>query len=276
MYEFDAREHKAHIIQWIREKFNTYGNDKNAVIAISGGKDSSIVAALCVEALGKDRVKGILLPNHIQDDIDCSLILVKALGIDYKIVNIGPTFDSIIEENRKSGIEPTTQAKNNLAARLRMVETFYYAQTCNGMPSCNSNLSECYIGWSTYGGDGFGSFAPLKDYTVTEVRQIGLACPFLPQGLVLKTPKDGLTDKSDEDNFGFSYEKDLDPYIRTGEISDMEIKAKIDRMHKENQFKQEPVAKCESGLPILGKMPPKTIDITSVNEHEVYTPPMFR
>ena len=251
MYKFNAKEHKEAIVQWIKDKFFEYGPDKNAVIAISGGKDSSIVAALCVEALGKDRVKGILLPNHIQDDIDCSLKLVKALDIEYKIVNIGPAFDAIVGSMRTSGVEPTPQALNNLAARLRMIETFYYAQTCNGMPSCNSNLSECYIGWSTYGGDGFGSFAPIKNYTVTEVRRIGLECPILPKDLILKTPKDGLTNKSDEENFGFSYEEDLDPYIRTGKVKTPEIKAKIDKMQKTNRFKQEPIATYYSNLPIF-------------------------
>lgn len=236
MNNFNVKEVKDNLINWIKDLFeNNFGNDKSAIIAVSGGKDSSVVTALCVAALGKNRVKAILLPQYEQSDIDYSLQLVNHLGIEYKIVNIGSTVDSIVEEMKKSGIEPTEQALINVAARVRMTELYFYAQCVNGIPSCNCNLSEDYVGYATYGGDGFGSFAPLSQLTVTEVKEIGRLLG-LPTELVDKTPSDGLCGKTDEDNLGFSYAI-LDKYIREGICEDEEIKQKIDTMHEKNLFK---------------------------------------
>ena len=248
-YCFNAKKETENMIAYWKAYFaKTFSPETNAVVALSGGKDSSVVAALMVAALGKDRVKGIMLPQHVQDDIDCSIQLAEHLGIEYKIVNIGPTVDSIVEEMKKSGVEPTRQALLNVAARVRMVETFFYGQCVNGVPSCNCNLSEDWIGWATYGGDGFGCFAPLQHYTVTEVKQIGRELG-VPENLVNKVPKDGLTDKTDEDNFGFTYAV-LDHYIRTGEIEDLEIKKSIDSRHRANAFKLLPMVTYRPELPV--------------------------
>lgn len=243
MKAFNANIVKKDLIMWIKGFFSNFAGNTNAVIAVSGGKDSSIVAALCVEALGKERVKAILLPQHNQHDIAHSIELVEFLDIEYKIVNIGPTVDSIVEEMNKSGIYPTEQALMNVAARVRMTETYFYAQCVNGIPSCNCNLSENWIGWSTYGGDGLGSFAPLSNLTVNEVKLIGKELR-LPEHLINKTPLDGLCGKTDEESFGFTYDV-LDKYIRTGEIDDLVIKEKIDTMHQKNLFKTQPIAQFE-------------------------------
>lgn len=235
MNDFNAKQVKNNLVDWIKELFDSRFRDKNCCVALSGGKDSTIVAALAVEALGKEKVKGIMLPQYEQKDIDCSIKCAEFLGIEYKIVNIGETVDSIINEMKSNGIEITEQAIINVPARVRMTELYFYAQCVNGIPSCNCNLSEDWIGFSTYGGDGFGSFAPLSKLTVTEVKEIGKVLG-LPDELVNKTPIDGLCGKTDEESFGFSYEI-LDKYIRTGEIDDMDIKAKIDTMHDKNLFK---------------------------------------
>jgi NAD+ synthase len=239
-YKFNAKETKDKLVKWIKDLFENDFKEKNCCVALSGGKDSSIVAALCAEALGKDRVKGIMLPYHKQKDIDCSLLCAVHLDIDYEIVNIGKTVDSIIEEMKsKEKITITDQALINVPARVRMTELYFYAQCVNGIPSCNCNLSEDFVGYATFGGDGFGSFAPLSNLTVTEVLQIGEELG-LPKKLIYKTPIDGLCGKTDEENLGFSYAV-LDKYIRTGEIEDDDLKQKIDEMHQKNLFKLLPM-----------------------------------
>lgn len=235
MYTFDAKGTKNELVEWIRDLFNGQFKGKNFCVALSGGKDSSIVAALAVEALGKERVKGLMLPQYTQVDIEDSILCAETLGIDYKIMNIGDACRSIHEEATKQQLNITEQARVNLPARIRMAALYFYAQCVNGIPSCNCNLSEDWIGYSTYGGDNIGGFAPLANLTVTEVRAIGHELG-LPAKLVNKTPSDGLCGKSDEENFGFTYDV-LDHYIRTGEIEDKEVKAKIDELGKRNQFK---------------------------------------
>lgn len=235
MYTFDAKRTKNELVEWIRELFNCQFEGKNCCVALSGGKDSSIVAALAVEALGKERVKGLMLPQYTQVDIEDSILCAETLGIDYKIMNIGDACRSIHEEANKQQLNVTEQARVNLPARIRMAALYFYAQCVNGIPSCNCNLSEDLIGYSTYGGDNIGGFAPLANLTVTEVRAIGRELG-LPVKLVEKTPSDGLCGKSDEENFGFTYDV-LDHYIRTGEIEDREVKAKIDELKMKNQFK---------------------------------------
>ena len=209
------------------------------VVLLYLGKDSSVVAALCVAALGSDRVKAIMLPQYEQSDIDCSILCANHLGIEYKIINIGSTVDSIISEMESNGVGVTEQAKVNVPARVRMTELYFYAQCNNGIPSCNCNLSEDWVGYATFGGDGFGSFAPLSQLTVTEVKAIGRELG-LPSELVDKIPTDGLCGKTDEDNLGFTY-AELDEYIRDGIEPSEEVKAKIDSMHEKNLFKLQPM-----------------------------------
>ena len=235
MNSFDAEKVKDELVLWIKDLFNTQFKNKNCCVALSGGKDSSILAALSVEALGKDRVKAIMLPQYEQSDIDYSILCANHLGIEYKIINIGITVDSIIEEMERNGVVVTEQAKINVPARIRMAELYFYAQCNNGIPSCNCNLSENWVGYATYGGDGFGSFAPLFNLTSSEVKEIGKILG-LPDKLIYKVPSDGLCDKTDEDNLGFTYDV-LDRYIRTGKIEDVDIKNKIDYMHNKNLFK---------------------------------------
>lgn len=253
MNNFDAVDAKNKVIQWIKTWFDANGQDCNAVIGISSGKDSTVVAALCCEALGKDRVIGVLMPNGTQSDIGDSYRVIRHLGIRYIEVNIANAVDGVINEldgnyiecPREDGLKKyqklslSEQAVTNLPARIRMSTLFAIAQCCNGRVSCNCNLSEDYIGYSTFGGDDFGSFAPLRHFTSEEVVAIGDACG-LPYELTHKTPSDGLCGKTDEDNFGFTYAV-LNKYIRTGECEDAEIKAKIDAMHKKNLFKLMPM-----------------------------------
>ena len=243
-YIFDPNETKANIVEWIREVFKQNGDGCNAVIGISGGVDSSTVAALCVEALGKDRVVGVLMPNGVQDDIDAALQLVEHLGIKFTEVNIEQAYNGIIS-NIMSYLVPNTnvshpitiseQARINLPARLRMATLYAVSQSMNGRVMNTCNLSENYVGYSTRYGDAAGDFSPLSMLTKAEVVAIADACG-LPKNLVDKTPTDGLCGKTDEDNLGFTYSV-LDKYIRTGICNDIDIKKKIDERHNANLFK---------------------------------------
>ena len=233
--EFDAKKAKEEVVKWIKEWFDINGKDCNAVVGISGGKDSSVVAALCVEALGKDRVIGVLMPNGGQGDIDDAVELINHLGIKSYTINIKGAVDKILRCMELNGIDITEQTRINLPPRIRMSTLYAVSQSNNGRVANTCNLSEDWVGYATRYGDAAGDFSPLSQLTVTEVKEIGRVLG-LPAELVDKTPSDGLCGKTDEDNLGFTYEV-LDRYIRTGEIDDEDIKNKIDDMHEKNLFK---------------------------------------
>lgn len=239
MYNFNAKKVKEDLVQWISNWFNDNGYDCNAIIGISGGLDSSVVAALCVEALGKKRVIGVLMPYAVQRDICFADMLCDHLDIKRYEINIHDTYESLVTDIAIKRIKLSEQARINMSPRIRMTTLFAVAQSLNGRVSCNSNLSESWIGYSTIFGDSAGSFAPLLNLTKTEVKLIARELG-LPMMLVEKEPSDGLCGKTDEDNFGFTYEV-LDKYIRTGAIDNEKIKIKIDEMHRKNMFKQEPM-----------------------------------
>lgn len=235
---FDAVKAKNDCVQWIRDWFEMNGKGCCAVIGISGGKDSSVVAALCVEALGKDNVVGVLMPNGTQLDIDDALKLVDFLKIPSITVNIAEGVNGILD-NLKECIGISEQTRINLPPRIRMTTLYAVSQSLNGRVACTDNASESYIGYSTRWGDNVGDFSPLLNFTSDEVVAIGDALG-LPYELTHKTPSDGLCGKTDEDNFGFTYEA-LNKYILTGECEDEEIKTKIDNLHNKNLFKTQPI-----------------------------------
>ncbi|MBR4293338.1 MAG: NAD(+) synthase [Clostridia bacterium] len=231
---FNAEKIKNECVQWIRDFFEQNGKGCNAVIGISGGKDSSIAAALCVEALGRDRVIGVLMPQGEQHDIDMAFMLVNHLGIKHYVINIKDAVDSILNAI-PSELELSSQSLQNLPPRIRMSTLYAVSQSCNGRVCNTCNLSEDWVGYSTRYGDSVGDFSPLSMLTVTEVKEIGYLLK-LPRELVDKTPIDGLCGKSDEENLGFTY-AELDKYIREGVIDDLDKKAIIDRKRKANLFK---------------------------------------
>lgn len=231
---FDALKIKNDCVQWIRDFFENNGKGCNAVLGISGGKDSSIAAALCVEALGKDRVIGVLMPQGEQHDIDKAYMLVNHLGIRHYEVNIKDAVDGILN-NLPDDLAVSDMTKINLPPRIRMSTLYAVSQSCNGRVCNTCNLSEDWVGYSTRYGDSVGDFSPMSFLTVTEVKEIGYLLN-LPKELVDKTPIDGLCGKTDEDNLGFTY-AELDVYIRTGEIADPDKKALIDKKHVSNLFK---------------------------------------
>lgn len=234
---FDAKKVKNMVVDWIRNWFDENGRGCNAVVAISGGKDSSVVAALCVEALGKDRVIGVLLPKGEQADIDVSEALVKHLDIKSYTLNIKDMYDGIMNQlydamGRENILDQTL---TNLPARLRMAATYAVSQSVNGRVANTCNLSEDWVGYSTRYGDSVGDFSPLSFLTVTEVKAIGRELG-LPSMFVDKTPIDGLQPLTDEEKLGFTYAV-LDRYIREGICEDPKTKERIDHLHRINLFK---------------------------------------
>ena len=226
------------VIEWIKQYIKDNGKDCNAIIGISGGCDSSVTAALLVKALGKDRVIGVLMPNGNQYDIDCSYQLVKFLDIKHYVININKPYLELANEiDTKLKIDSKSYDiyRTNTPSRLRMATLYGISGLFNGRVANTCNLSEDYVGYSTKFGDSAGDFSPISNFTKTEVRELGEELG-LPKNLIYKVPEDGMSFKSDEEKLGFTYEI-LDKYIRTGEIDDLKIKEKIDKMHLANLHK---------------------------------------
>ncbi len=258
----DAKKLKDACVDWIRAFFEENGKDCNAVVGISGGKDSSVVAALCAEALGRERVIGVLMPCGVQPDIDMARKLVEHLQIRNIEVNVGEAVSAVtnaietgfLVESENNSVERTpisVQTKTNLPPRIRMAALYAVSQSVNGRVANTCNLSEDYVGYATRYGDGAGDFSPLSKLTVAEVKAIGYELG-LPAELVDKVPIDGLCGKTDEDNLGFTYAM-LDRYIREGICDDAAKKERIDRLHRNNLFKLQPMPCFEPGTLIDAK-----------------------
>lgn len=236
---FDAKKVKEDCVDWIREWFEKNGKGCNAIVGISGGLDSAVVAALCVEALGRERVIGVLMPQGVQRDIWFADELCRHLNIKNYEVNIGECVSALkCAVSIPNKIRSTEQAETNLPARIRMATLYYVAQCLNGRVANTCNLSEDWVGYSTRYGDSAGDFSPLSDILKTEVKMMAAELG-LPRILIDKSPSDGLCGKTDEENLGFSYET-LDEYILTGEYDvPEEAINRIDELHEKNKFKLE-------------------------------------
>ena len=241
---FDAVKVKNECVAWIRDFFAENGPDCCAVVGISGGKDSSVVAALCAEALGRDRVIGVLMPCGEQADIDMAKLLVEHLGIRHFVVNIQDAVEGL---KRSIPFELSAQSHTNLPPRIRMSTLYAVSQSFNGRVANTCNLSEDFVGYSTRYGDAAGDFSPCSHLTVQEVKAVGRVLG-LPDVLVDKVPIDGLCGKTDEENLGFTY-AELDRYIRTGRIENQAHKERIDTLHKRNLFKLRLMPAFDPHLP---------------------------
>lgn len=234
-YKFDPVEERNNIINWIKNWFDENGPECKCVVGISGGTNSTIVAKLCVEALGKERVYGVLMPQGNQFDIDDAKFVVEWLGIEHCAINIGNMVDRVIMGVRNAIIYPSDEAKIDLPARIRMNVLYSVSQSINGKVVNTCNFSENWIGNNVKYGDDIGDFAPISQFTRSEINEIGQTLS-IPKHLILKTSADGRSGKTDEEIFGFTYEV-LDKYIRTGICEDPIIKERIDQMRNENLFK---------------------------------------
>ena len=233
--KFDAKKVLNELTVWIRDWFEENGRDCNAIVGISGGKDSSVAAALCARALGVDRVIGVLMPNGEQSDIAMSRLLVEHLGIRHFVVNIHDGYQGLLGEVRRQLGDVSRDTEINLAPRLRMATLYAVAQSNNGRVANTCNLSEDWVGYSTRYGDSAGDFSPLSMLCVREVKALGRELG-LPECLVEKVPIDGLCGQTDEEKLGFTYAT-LDAYIRDGIEPEPATKVRIDRLYELNRFK---------------------------------------
>ena len=248
MAEFNAKQQLPGLLDWMRAQMKACGG-KTAVIGISGGKDSSVVAALSVAAYGRENVVGVLMPDGVQPDIDYSNGLVEHLGIRHYTFNIQGGTKGLLDEMSRLGIEASRQTKVNLPSRIRMATLYAIAQSeDNGIVLNTSNLSEDWVGYCTIYGDSAGAFSPLGMYTTEEVIALGAELG-LPERFLIKPPSDGLTGKTDEDNLGFTYHV-VNEYIRKGEV-DPAIKEQIDHKHKVSRFKFQTLPVYQNGMPIV-------------------------
>lgn len=242
---FDAKKVKNEIIGWLRDWEEHNGKGCNFVVGISGGKDSSVVAALLVEAFGKDRVIGVKMPCGEQSDIEYSDMLINHLGIKSYTMNIYDAVNGVIQQFSPE-ISVSSQTITNLPARIRMATLYAISQSLNGRVANTCNLSETLLSWETRFGDAVGDFSPIADLTVEEVKAIGYELG-LPKELIEKVPSDGLCGNTDEDALGYKYSV-VDKYIRTGEIDDKETKKKIDERVEKYRFKRMPIPYFVTGL----------------------------
>ena len=248
MNDFNAKQQLPGLLDWMRAQMNSC-RGKTAVVGISGGKDSSVIAALCCEAYGKENVVGVLMPDGVQPDIDYSNDLVEFLGIRHYTVNIHAAVRGVLDEMERLELPPTRQTTVNLPSRIRMSTLYAVAQSVEGGIVINtSNLSEDWVGYCTVYGDSAGAFSPIGMYTTEEVIAIGAALG-LPEKFLVKPPSDGLTGLTDEDNLGFSYHA-VNEYVRRG-IVDPEIRKQIDAKHRASRFKFQTLPVYHNGLPIV-------------------------
>ena len=235
----DAEKEVQHIVDEIKHYFVKNGNENTkAVIGISGGKDSTIAAALLVRALGPERVVGVMMPNKTQTDIEDSIKVCDILGIKHYTINIGYAYDALISSFTYDAELPMSdQIETNAPARLRMNALYMVAAAVGGRVINTGNASELYVGYTTKYGDLAGDFAILRDYYVRDVYSIGDALRELPYELVHKAPGDGMSGKTDEDNMGFTYEV-LDAYLLDNETPDYETLRNIEERHSRNEHKR--------------------------------------
>lgn len=247
-YSFNAAQTAEALIQWTKDYFENAGPGTKAILGMSGGKDSTVSAAILARALGPDRVIGVSMPQGGQSLNDADKICQK-LGIKMFTVNVGKACDGLLEAIAVAGEDLTKASVQNIPPRVRMTTLYAIGQTNNARVVNTCNLSEDYIGYATKFGDGAGDFSLLANLTVTEVLAIGdyLGVPY---EWVHKTPDDGLPHSCpDEEKIGFTY-AELDVYIRTGKAPEGYVHNnpseglkvdKIDRMHKANLHKLQPM-----------------------------------
>jgi NAD+ synthase len=233
---FDVEIETENAVQWIKQYFAKQPHAKGAVIGISGGKDSAVCAALLVDALGKDRVLGVSLPNGKQKDIDDACAVAEQLGIEYKVVNINLTYRALLFEIENVEKEVSELAEINMLPRLRMTALYALSANRHYRVCGTGNMSEDYVGYCTKWGDAAWDFNPIQYFTTEEVVEIGDFMG-LPEQVMHKTPSDGICGKSDEDNLGISY-ADINKVIR-GRASevDPEVFKKIMEKHRYNLHK---------------------------------------
>lgn len=243
--KLDCEREYDSIVDWMT-MYKDATNCKGVVLGVSGGKDSTIVAMLAKKVFGNE-VLGVIMPNGQQKDIDDAIKVCEQLDLNFRIVNIEDAYKHLINSIEYcpglAGLEISDKAKTNIPPRLRMTTLYAIAQTLGYRVIGTGNRSERAIGWFTKYGDGGCDFNPIAHLTCTEVVQLGqyLCKEFgLDEQLIIKPPADGLTGKSDEENFGFTYEQ-LDTWLLDdGYCDDQDVNNKIKKLYKQSEHKRMP------------------------------------
>ena len=243
---FNSEKVKNSVVEWIRDFFGKPEHKgSKAVIGISGGIDSSLNAALCVEAIGSSNVIGVLMPNGDQHDIDDAYNVAAHLDIPHYEINIEPIMVAFYKALEDAGLTPNDLVYSNAPSRMRSAVLYAVCAIENGRFCNNGNLSEIFLGWRTKGGDTVGDFAPIKNLTKSEVLAVAKETELLARHID-KIPEDGLSGKTDEENFGFSY-KLVDSLIRNGSIDDKILEEKMLRMNSSGKHKEDPIPSAPLG-----------------------------
>ena len=244
-YIFHAEQARDALVAGVRKLAESQGF-RRVVVGISGGKDSTVTAAVCARALGAENVFGVMMPDGEQADIEDSRRVCAALGIQARTVNIGKIHDALREATDQLGpntedggfpVPPSRESDINVGPRLRMTVLRYIAQALGARLAGTGNLSEATVGYCTRDGDTSCDFAMLGALTSVEVVAVGLTMPEIPRELVEKTPTDGLSGRSDEERLGLRY-ADIHRYIREGSCGDPETDEKIRRKEQANLHKR--------------------------------------
>ena len=244
-YTFNAAEVRDSLIAAIREIAEKQGFTR-VIIGISGGKDSTVAAALCARALGRENVYGVMMPDGVQADIADSQRVCQVLGINQLTVNIGPMPEALRAATDQFGSKAKEgefsvayhrESDVNVGPRLRMTTLRYMAQALNARLVGTGNLSEITVGYCTKDGDTSSDFSLLGALTSVEVVEVGLTMEELPRDLVVKTPSDGLSGKSDEERLGVTYQQ-IHAYIRFGSSGDEAADARIARLERAGMHKR--------------------------------------
>lgn len=244
-YIFHPEEIRDRLVAAIRKTAEAQGFRK-VVLGISGGKDSTVTAALCARALGAENVYGVMLPDGVQKDLADSRRVCCALGIQHRVINIGAIHDALRAVTDQQGetaeageftIPVSRQSSTNVPPRLRMTTLRYIAQALNARLAGTGNLSESTVGYCTKDGDTSCDFSVLGRLTSVEVVEVGLTMEELPRDLVIKTPADGLSGLSDEENLGLRY-ADIHSYLRYGTCGNAETDGKIRKREEASMHKR--------------------------------------
>lgn len=244
MKKFNAEKETKKVIKFIRNYYKK-NNLVGAILGISGGKDSAVVAALLVSALGKENVIGVTLPCHSkeEDRIDAKLVS-DYYGFNLINFDITATFDTFKQELKKLGEFKEEELKNsdiNLKPRLRMSTLYYLSALYSAvnkktyLVAGTSNKCELFVGYFTKGGDNVNDISTIADFTVEEVIKIGEYLK-VPEKVLYKKPNDGLSNQTDEEKLGVTY-KDIASYMEDKTSVNKEVANKIEKLHNNNKHK---------------------------------------